>query len=39
MEYIKNIKTKRLKQNINNLSIIEILKQPPTSLFLYKVKF
>lgn len=34
MELIKNIEIKGLKQNIKNLSIIEILKQSSLSLFL-----
>ncbi len=33
MELRKNIQSKKLKQNINHLSIIEILRQPPVPLF------
>ncbi len=33
MGLTEDIQTKRLKQNINNLSIIEILRLPSLSLF------
>ena len=33
MDLTEDIEAKKLKQNINNLSIIEILRQPSLSLF------